>query len=387
VTYTVDKTVQAYKIAASALSYARRLFGHNKYLQYGGNSIDDLATKLVDIFKTCEAIQKINKDEYFKFDMELFQTAIDIIDKFKFNSILKDIINYLKDKNNMLKFTTINSIFDAIYLALEYTENYDNQQFQMPQKLKNFTTGINGFSIGKIIYKNSTELDTVYSKIDVNQIQEGLNSISSVKYLSINTNQNEELDKIIQTATLFTLAPPNKFIRPIIDDSFQLIESIIQEFNSFDPDLSVVYNVFNIEKIRHILGKIYESGLKNRFIRRSCLYKQSQISTKVEFSGGGLNTNPMINIRNILNDDITKGIELRCSFVLNDKCEFCEKFNRDKIIFKKVASKMVKKDNILEVLELMNESIDLLPVAILNKNDYHKFHIAIQNYKKIKNIF
>ena len=32
----------------------------------------------------------------------------------------------------------------------------------------------------------------------------------------------------------------------------------------------------------------------------------------------------------------------------------------------------------------MNESVDLLPIAILNKNDFHNFHIAIQEFKKAK---
>ena len=42
------------------------------------------------------------------------------------------------------------------------------------------------------------------------------------------------------------------------------------------------------------------------------------------------------------------------------------------MMFREKTIKMIKKDNIIEILELMDETIELLPNVILNKEDYHK---------------
>jgi hypothetical protein len=169
----------------------------------------------------------------------------------------------------------------------------------------------------------------------------------------------------------------------------QILEKLYGALQILDSDECVVQNTFNSDKMISYINKIYERGFDTD-IRQAYAFKTSSspiVEVRLKnLSGGALNLDTYFNVKDLLTEDIKSGMYLKCSFVQNDKCKFCEKWTKERIILKKIASKMIKKDDILEVLELMNLSVDYLPIAILNREDYHKFHIAIQEYKKSKNM-
>jgi hypothetical protein len=314
---------------------------------------------------------------------------------------ISELIDAIEKSNQSF---TITQIFETIEKALEYTENNDKQRLLMNNSLKSFENFSNGFLIGKIVFEStksinliptkkiiiidkiyeqlSTNIDLIINEIDLsgNNLKEPVNS-TNVSDTIINNN----LDLIIKQAKLFTLAEENSKIQPVIEEIITSILSLFDVYKSYENDDCIVYSIFNQEKMQEILDKMLAGGRNNRFINISCGYlkRMSALPVRVSFSGGAIeDDHSFVNIQKILNDKLD--FQLKCTFVNKSKCQFCEQWYAERLMFKKIASEMIKKDNILEILELMNESIDLLPIAILDKEDFHKFHIAIQEYKKTK---
>jgi hypothetical protein len=174
------------------------------------------------------------------------------------------------------------------------------------------------------------------------------------------------------------------------------------------------------------LANLVNSMDTDHFLSKACLvtFRGAHLPANVNIYGGhmtesdldtdsdseteyNLSAPNLINVKNIMQDNVESpdksailcvhsNGQLKCS-VLNGKksksgdsnstnksCEFCERWARERAMFKSVVQDFLHTPNVGQTLELMAESTHLLPSAIMNKSQYHNFFTAIEEYKKAK---
>jgi hypothetical protein len=147
------------------------------------------------------------------------------------------------------------------------------------------------------------------------------------------------------------------------------------------------------------------------FLSKACLYNiGGNYRVNTILKGGASEevsqdeNSEFINLKDILQEKLptTENISILCIKVngkvqctnLNKKqqnqqtqprqCDFCERWVNERNMFRSVINDLLNAGNMNNSLELMTESAHLLPSAILNQNQYHKFFSAIKEYKKAK---
>ena len=324
------------------------------------NSYKELVIKLIEIYTSCKSIDPGLRN-FFEHEPILLTTATKTINLIGINNNMLLIIKELIHQNLL---SDINQIFTIIRDGLRYLSYNHIHCRSMPVEFDALIKQTNGIKFGKFLYENKTNKQLQLINLSV--------------YQSSNNLYDTKLDKIIRNAMLFTLCPSNKLIRPLIDSIIKIIDKISDKLQIYTTDNCIIYQIFNIEKMRSFLHTILQSN-NQRIIRRACAYRR--INTQI-LSGGGLSgIDSYFNLINILKEN-PQEINRRCSITSDNKCALCNKFITDKTNFKKLVGKMVKKDDMMEVLDLMNYSVDLLPIVILGKDDFHKFHIRMQEYKQ-----
>jgi hypothetical protein len=162
----------------------------------------------------------------------------------------------------------------------------------------------------------------------------------------------------------------------------------------------------------------------HNFITKACLFKQSgRYKVNINFVGGGDQENvenmELINLKDIMQENIQPpekatilciqaNGQLKCAKLTNKKsvdttktidtnktiasdkntksrhCEFCERWTHERNMFKSVINDLLNAGNMNNTLELMSESSHLIPSAIMNQHEYHKFFSAIDKFKEAK---
>ena len=322
-------------------------FTVNKYLQYGRGN--DSHTDLLQ--KATESITTLNLP----------------------NKLLPLVEILIKT----YQYTNLKSIYETILKGLSFIKENDSQRKSMPKEFKQLTIITEGIELVKLMQEYPSN---ILDKIKLNILEQSLDG-QVIKYQKIDHPNNAILDDIIKKAILSTLNPRQK---NQIDPLIQTINPFMDKLQPYTTDECIIYNKLNTEKIKDFIRQIVASN-NYREIRKICGYIDRVKPRILSQQGGSLESNyTYINIKDILKENPQQEINLRCSFAKDNACKFCNKFTTEKTNFKKLVGKMVKKDDMMEVLELMNASVDLLPVAILDKNEFHKFHIAMQEYKQSK---
>ena len=269
------------------------------------------------------------------------------------NSMLLAVDNLAKiNKTSNLGLKTIEDVFSEINKSFEYTANIDSHRYLLLSYNKRLADRFNGYLIGKLMYEKSDK------SIYMTQFSSLLtDSKIYIPPVDKSTDIDQRLINLVQNAIFTTMTPSNPNIYPLIKSSLEYLDKLLLLIKTGNKEYCVVYKMFTNEKLRSLLSEIQQKHNE---------YK----SVKVTFSGGSLENDRYINLKKIIMENIPENTE--CSFSKNKKCKYCEKWYKDRMIFKENTIKMIQKDNIIEILELMDETIELLPNVISNKEDYHK---------------
>ena len=304
----------------------------------------------------------------------LLQTAKENITKLK---LPKELLPLIEKLIETYHYTDLKSIFETILRGFDYIKENYSQRKSMPKEFKKLIEATDGIELVKQLHKYPSN---ILDKIKLDKLEQSIDG-QLIKYQTINHPNNALLDDVIKKAILSTLGPRQK---SQLDPIIKTIDTSMDKLQPYTTDECIIYNKLNTEKIKDFIRQITASN-KYGEVRKACKYIEAVRPKFKSLSGGSLESNTTyINIKDILKENPQQEINLKCSITSDNTCKFCNKFTTEKTNFKKLVGKMVKKDDMMEVLELMNASVDLLPVAILDKNEFHKFHIAMQEYKQSK---
>jgi hypothetical protein len=181
-------------------------------------------------------------------------------------------------------------------------------------------------------------------------------------------------------------------------------------------------SMFDDAKLSHLINSMYVDSLLNKV----CLYRniKNTATANVQIAGAHNNDQQLnlIDIVKILKEKnkqsanfesydqtqdkdqyqhqlnmicVQHNNKLKCANIkLNNRqsgqskllkqrnCVFCEKWIRDRNMFKSVLKDLLIVEDMNQSLELMNSSVHLLPSAILDQNQYESFFTALNEYKK-----
>jgi hypothetical protein len=155
--------------------------------------------------------------------------------------------------------------------------------------------------------------------------------------------------------------------------------------------------MFDDNRLLALINSMYVDG----FLNKACMYRNVTGDYNINVQVGGYKM-PLLNIENILGTQDESGSntnnnfsiicikingKLQCSNTnsrgeTSNSCEFCEKWIKDRAIFKSVLNDMLNESDINSTMDLMTQSVDLLPSAILGQKQYHDFMKAIEQYKE-----
>lgn len=165
--------------------------------------------------------------------------------------------------------------------------------------------------------------------------------------------------------------------------------------------------MFDDNKLRSLIN----SMSVDRFLNKACLYRNTAgdylVNVQVQ-NGGQTGYNPnfdplsalnsefdrrYLNIVDILKEEPNKETatilcvkinnNIKCAELNSNKsCSHCDRWSNERNIFRGVLKDLITTKDINQIFELMNASIHLLPAAILNQNQYHSFHNALEQYKQ-----
>ncbi len=159
--------------------------------------------------------------------------------------------------------------------------------------------------------------------------------------------------------------------------------------------------MFNKDQLTHIITELVTKYNNNdEFIHFICKYN----ATTNEYDtgsreanvtvGGNPEGNSFINLRDILIENTKHETEIMC-IQINDKqicyhnkpttankCDFCDKWQKDRELFKQLINEMLEQNQIINIIELMKDNLHLFPAAILDQDRYHYFHTSLEEYKK-----
>ena len=291
------------------------------------------------------------------------------IELFNNNTVLNNAIDSIDIKEQpKQKPITIADIFNIILDALKFIEENNKHRKAISILLKSFENFNNGSLMGVLVYDSVKSIDPIPTgklitetfdalsqipaTIDTNVLELANNGLkeSVIPVVISNTVHNDDLDILLKRAKIFTLAPSNDKFNPQINKILNQISDLLSMYGTYDSEICEVYKIFDEGKIERILNNILKGGLLNPFLKKVCGYIQrnNTLPVNVSFSGGAIVNNSFIDIENILKNKLD--LEIKCTFVKNSKCKFCEQWNAERIMFKKIVSEMIKQNNILEVL-------------------------------------
>ena len=151
---------------------------------------------------------------------------------------------------------------------------------------------------------------------------------------------------------------------------------------------------------RQKLGKLHEKFHSTDFTtfkNKACGLKQYSIEwpltiTAAQKGGEYGKENSYINIEELFSQRPTQqlmcvmhGDKLKCSHSgAHMQCELCKRWMLNRELLRYVILKMLNQNNIIEMIDLLIENINLFPVAILNEQEFHQFHIAIEQFRQAK---
>ena len=167
--------------------------------------------------------------------------------------------------------------------------------------------------------------------------------------------------------------------------------------------------MFSHENLVKIMSQFSDNGSDKgkKWLRLVCGWKKtnntiqrtgSRLPIELNIHGGSNESdNAYINLRDILTGNTkyeesaflcvqTNG-KLVCSNKSGSNksgrpCDFCDKWTRDRVMFKQLINEMTNQMQVINIIELMKNNLHLFPAAILDNNQYHSFHTSLDAYRQ-----
>ncbi len=150
------------------------------------------------------------------------------------------------------------------------------------------------------------------------------------------------------------------------------------------------------------LASLAQSLYMNPFFNKACRYKHhitGNFEPNVQIAGSvqiGSSYGNLLDIGQLLKETSTeplnstyvcfqKDSELVCAEMSNNrkkKCTFCDKWTEDRNLFRRIMKELLGTTDSQVGLYLMEQSLNLLPSAILTQTQYNDFFSALEQYKK-----
>ena len=148
--------------------------------------------------------------------------------------------------------------------------------------------------------------------------------------------------------------------------------------------------LFTNAKLEELFNKFNKPEF-DTFRNKACVLKKT-LTITAQKGGEYGKENSYINIEELFSQRPTQqlmcvmhGDKLKCSHSgAHMQCELCKRWMLNRELLRYVILKMLNQNNIIEMIDLLIENINLFPVAILNEQEFHQFHIAIEQFRQAK---
>jgi hypothetical protein len=154
--------------------------------------------------------------------------------------------------------------------------------------------------------------------------------------------------------------------------------------------------MFSDEKLKNIIKSIR----KDTSTKLAAVCSR-EIKIDIQFGGNHNGNHPFIDVLKLLQDKTDKtddsykqeyvcrqsGHGYYCELQnSNKKCDLCIKWSRDRKLFREVLIEMLNSNDFLsnKTLDMMNNSVSLLPANLLDQDQYIKFNQSLIDYKEMK---
>jgi len=249
-------------------------------------------------------------------------------------------------------------------------------------------------------------MDTEATKVDFTFKRRSLGNLTSHDVDVLNTKQRslqDLMNKILELMCEKNTIKPSEIAKKILTEmgaslnqNFCMGRNVASVGGSNECDnLPKMFDQQKLEKM--ILGLVNKYNSK-QWIHLVCKYDKEtkqptgHLPASIIIEGGGGNS--FIDLRNLLIEDTKEESPFVCVQV-NDKmvcshnkpstsrrCDFCDKWTRDREMFKQLIYEMLAQNQIINIIELMKDNLHLFPAAILDQERYHIFHTSLEEYKK-----
>lgn len=175
--------------------------------------------------------------------------------------------------------------------------------------------------------------------------------------------------------------------------NYDILNNIKKELSKIEPlclgstALGKCDNMFNDDR----LEKLINAMLNDRFLNKVCRYKITygliepfNLPANVKV-GGGSDVVKQLDIFSFMQDSretTCVGMNGIYKCYSHKNCEYCSKWEEERKTFKNVVNEMLNSNN----LDLMTDSIHLLPSVMLDKNHYNQFHTLYNQFKNKSSI-
>lgn len=146
------------------------------------------------------------------------------------------------------------------------------------------------------------------------------------------------------------------------------------------------------------LKKLYSELIRTPFLTKACKIKNDDanyvLNLNISKQSGGTYENSYINFEELFG----KKYELMC--VMEDgslkctrnseqsqqfqPCRTCQVWAQKRDLFRDTVVEMLNQSDIIGVIDIMIKNVNLFPAAILNEQEYHRFHNAITAFLAMK---
>jgi hypothetical protein len=154
--------------------------------------------------------------------------------------------------------------------------------------------------------------------------------------------------------------------------------------------------MFSDEKLKNIIKSI-----KKDTSAKLAAVCSREIKIDIQFGGNHNGNHPFIDVLKLLQDKTDKtddsykqeyvcrqsGHGYYCELQnSNKKCDLCIKWSRDRKLFREVLIEMLNSNDFLsnKTLDMMDNSVSLLPANLLDQDQYIKFNQSLIDYKEMK---
>ena len=227
----------------------------------------------------------------------------------------------------------------------------------------------------------------------------------TIGYLSVAQGYASRLDTpaianelIVNYNNAGSIALRNGASPPIIATARRSTTNLINAILSPQPTQpgNCIMPMFSDENLLSIID-----GIRKDTPTKLAAVCSRQIKIDIQFGGNHNGNYPFIDVLKLLQDKTVKtddsykqeyvcrqsGHGYYCELQnSNKKCDLCIKWSRDRKLFREVLIEMLNSNDFLsnKTLDMMDNSVSLLPANLLDQDQYVKFNQSLIDYKEMK---